>query len=215
MNNTKITIAIIDDHRLFRAGISELLSNQLDIEVVFEADNGVEMQSSLEKSAVIPDVVLMDVNMPNMDGYESTRWLKKQYPGIGILALSMLDEEDTITRMLQSGSGGYVLKNADPEELVTAVREIAYNGSYLNNIVTAKFMRSVKKGNISVPSLSCKELEFLKLCCTAMSYSAIASEMNISVNTLEKHRAAVFRKLDLPSRPGVMLYAIRNGLVVV
>ncbi|WP_139377493.1 response regulator transcription factor [Daejeonella lutea] len=215
MDKAKITIAIIDDHRLFRAGISELLSNQQDIEVVFEADNGVEMQASLKNSQVIPDIVLMDVNMPHMDGYESSRWLKKHYPGIGILALSMLDEEDTITRMLQSGSGGYLLKNANPEDLVTAVREIAYNGSYLNNIVTAKFMRSVKTGNISVPPLSSKELEFLRLCCTPMSYSAIATEMNISVNTLEKHRAAVFRKLDLPSRPGVMLYAIKNGLVKV
>ncbi|MEJ7693363.1 response regulator transcription factor [Daejeonella sp.] len=213
MNNSKIIIAIIDDHRLFRAGISELLSNQEDIEVAFEADNGVEMQAKLEKSDITPAVILMDVNMPQMDGYESTRWLTKHYPGIGILALSMLDEDDTITRMLQSGSGGYLLKNANPEELIAAVREIALHGSYLNNIVTEKFMRLVKRGNISVPPLSSKELEFLKLCCTPMSYSAIASEMNISVNTLEKHRAAVFRKLALPSRPGVMLYAIKNGLV--
>ncbi len=215
MNYPEINIAIVDDHRLFRAGICELLSNQDNIHVVFEADNGLEMQAKIEQLKFIPNVVLMDVNMPRMDGYESTRWLKKNYPEVGILALSMLDEEDTITRMLQSGSGGYILKNADPDELVTAVRDIAANGSYLNNIVTAKFMRSVKKGNISVPSLSSKELEFLKLCCTPMSYSAIASEMNISVNTLEKHRASVFRKLDLPSRPGVMLYAIKNGLVVV
>ncbi|MES3018286.1 MAG: response regulator transcription factor [Bacteroidota bacterium] len=213
MSNTKIAIAIIDDHRLFRAGISELLCNQEDIDVIFEADNGVEMQTKLENSEVIPQVVLMDVNMPRMDGYESTRWLKKHYPGIGILALSMLDEEDTITRMLQSGSGGYLLKDAHPEDLIAAVRAIAMHGSYLNNIVTSQFMRSVKRGNISVPPLSSKELEFLKLCCTPMSYSAIASAMNISVNTLEKHRAAVFRKLDLPSRPGVMLYAIKNGLV--
>ncbi len=171
------------------------------------------MQVKLEKCEVTPTVILMDVSMPQMDGYESTRWLKKYYPGIGILALSMLDEEDTITRMLQSGSGGYLLKNADPMELINAVREIAMHGYYVNNIVTEKFMRSVRRGKISVPPLSSKELEFLKLCCTPMSYSAIASEMNISVNTLEKHRAAVFRKLNLPSRPGVMLYAIKNGLV--
>ena len=213
MNNAKIITAIVDDHRLFRAGIAELLSNQEDIEIIFEADNGIEMQDKLERSDRVPNVILMDVNMPQMDGYESTRWLKKHYPRIGILALSMLDEEDTITRMLQSGSGGYLLKNANPEELIEAVREIALNGSYLNNIVTAKFMKSVKRGSISVPPLSSKELEFLKLCCTPMSYSAIASEMNISINTLEKHRATVFRKLGLPSRPGVMLYAIKNGLV--
>lgn len=215
MNSYKTTAAIIDDHRLFRAGIVELLSNQNDIEVLFEADNGLDMQEKLKGLAKVPDVILMDINMPHMDGYESTRWLKKNYPSVGILALSMLDSEDSITRMLQAGAGGYLLKNAKPEELTAAIKQIAWHGSYLNTIVTSQFMSSVKRGSICIPPLSSKELQFLKLCCTSKSYAAIAEEMGISINTLEKHRAAVFKKLDLPSRPGIMMYAIKNGLVSV
>jgi DNA-binding NarL/FixJ family response regulator len=213
LNAPKIITAIVDDHRLFRAGLAELLSNQEDLEVIFQADNGMEMQEKLKQSEKIPDVILMDINMPKMDGYESSRWLKKEHPKISILALSMLEEEDSITRMLQSGSGGYLLKNACPEELIEAVREISKNGCYLNKLVSAKLIVSVKRGVVKVPPLSFKELEFLKLCCTPMNYTDIANQMNISVNTIEKHRASVFRKLNLPSRAGIMLYAIKNGLV--
>lgn len=213
MNAPKIITAIVDDHRLFRAGVAELLSNQGDIQVIFQADNGIEMQEKLKQSEKIPHVILLDINMPKMDGYESSRWLKKEYPEVNILALSMLDEKDSITRMLQSGSGGYLLKNARPDELIEAVREISKNGSYFNKLVSAKLIFSVNRGDIKAPPLSSKELEFLKLCCTPLNYTGIANQMNISINTIEKHRASVFRKLNLPSRAGIMLYAIKNGLV--
>jgi len=216
----KAKIALADDHVLLRNGLANLL-NDLDYEVVFEADNGVDFLDKL-KTSTTPHIVLMDINMPKMDGYDTTQWLKKNYPGIKVLALSMYDDENAIIRMLKCGAKGYILKDSDPAELKLAIHSLLLKGFYHSELVTGKLIHTInhldEPENSSVKNvlaLNDREVEFLKLACTEMTYKEIAEQMCLSPRTIDGYRDTLFEKLNLKSRVGLVFFAIKNGVTKV
>jgi len=208
METEKIHIAIVDDHTLFRNGVAALMSEFDELKVVFEAENGEQMQQALRKHTP-PDVVLMDINMPVMDGYESTIWLKKNYPKIRVLALSMFEDDMAVIKMIKCGASGYLLKESRPRELLEAIQSIHTKGIYINDMVSGKLIRSVADAEDEA-DLSKKEEEFLKYCCSELTYKEIADKMCVSPRTVDNYREALFLKLNLKSRTGLVMYAIQN-----
>jgi len=211
MTNDKISIALVDDHTLFRSGVAALMAEFDELDVVFQAGDGKQLQQTITKHP-LPDVILMDINMPVMDGYEATKWLKENYPTIKVLALSMFEDDKAVIKMIQCGAVGYVLKESKPRELLEAIKIINDKGVYINELVSGKLIRSVSKGS-NTPDFTEKELEFLRLCCSELSYKEIAEIMDVSPRTTENYRDALFKKLDLKTRTGLVLYAIQNNLV--
>jgi DNA-binding NarL/FixJ family response regulator len=210
METEKILIAIVDDHTLFRNGVAGLMSEFDELQVVFEAGNGKQMQETLPNHP-IPDVILMDINMPVMDGYESTCWLKKNYPQIRVLALSMFEDDNAVIKMIKCGACGYVLKESKPRELLEAIKIIHSKGVYINEMVSGKLIRTVADAD-DAPDFTKKELDFLKLCCSELTYKEIADKMYVSPRTVDNYREALFLKLNLKSRTGLVLYAIQNQI---
>jgi DNA-binding NarL/FixJ family response regulator len=211
------TVALVDDHVLLRNGLASLVRN-LGYEVVFEANHGDDFIATM-KTQGKPDLVLMDINMPVKDGYETTMWLKKNHPEVMVLALSMYDDESAIIRMLKSGARGYIMKDSEPAELRSALDALVRKGFYYSEMVTGRLMRSIsdmdEQGNASKNpfSLSDREIEFLKLACTEMTYKEIADKMILSPRTIDGYRDALFEKLDIKTRTGLVIYAIKNGIV--
>lgn len=216
MSNTK-SIALADDHILLRDGLAGLVS-KLGYEVLFQADNGQELMNKVATGA-IPDLVLMDINMPLKDGYETTSWLKKNYPDVKVLALSMYDDEHAIIRMLRSGARGYILKDSEPSELRAALEAILHKGFYYSDMVTGKLLHSIhqmdeeERITSSVLGLNAREEDFLKYAATEMTYKEIADQMNLSPRTIDGYRDSLFEKLGLKSRVGLVLFAIKHGIV--
>jgi len=213
MENEKIDIAIVDDHTLFRSGLASLLSEFATINVVFEATNGIDLQEKLNANSNV-QLILMDINMPIMDGYATTKWIKEKYPQIHILALSMFEDEKAIIGMLKAGAGGYLLKESKPSELLTAIKTTIEKGFYINDLVSGRLLVSLKQEN-SKPIFSEKELTFLQFCSTELTYKEIASEMNISPRTVDNYRESLFAKLNIKSRTGLVVYGIKNNLIVI
>jgi DNA-binding NarL/FixJ family response regulator len=208
MATEKINIAIIDDHTLFRKGVAALMSEFDELAVVFEAENGQQMQQMLAKHT-IPQVILMDINMSVMDGYAATAWVKEKYPQIKVLALSMFEDDKAVIRMIRCGASGYVLKESKPRELLEAITTINTKGVYINELVSGKLLRSITDKETK-PEFSKKELEFLKLCCSELTYKEMADKMFVSPRTIDNYRESLFQKLSLKSRTGLVLFAIQN-----
>ncbi|MEE1946157.1 response regulator transcription factor [Pedobacter sp. KR3-3] len=206
-------IAIVDDHTLFRSGLASLLAEFDEIEVVFQATNGLELQ---EKIKTHPEVqlVLMDINMPQMDGYASTKWLKQNFPGIHVLALSMFDEEKEIIGMLKAGAGGYMVKESKPSDLLLAIKTMIEKGFFINDLVSGRLLVSLKQ-EVPKPAFTDRELSFLQFCSTELTYKEIASLMNVSPRTVDNYREALFAKLNIKSRTGLVVYGIKHGLIVI
>lgn len=216
----KTKIALADDHILLRNGLANLL-RELDYDVVFEADNGNDFQEKMQSHA-LPELVLMDINMPHKDGYDTTEWLKKNHPDIKVLALSMYDDENAIIRMLKCGAKGYILKDSDPSELKSALTALKNKGFYHSELVTGKLIHTINHLDEpehaaikNIAGLNEREIDFLKLACTEMTYKEIAEQMNLSPRTVDGYRDALFEKLHSKSRVGLVLFAIKNGIVKV
>jgi two-component system, NarL family, invasion response regulator UvrY len=211
------TVALVDDHVLLRNGLASLVRN-LGYEVLFEANNGDDFIAGM-KTQGTPDLVLMDINMPVKDGYETTLWLKKNHPDVLVLALSMYDDENAIIRMLKSGARGYIMKDSEPAELRSALDAIVRKGFYYSEMVTGRIVRSISdmdeegNGSKNLFSLSDREIEFLKLACTEMTYKEIADKMILSPRTIDGYRDSLFEKLAIKTRTGLVIYAIKNGIV--
>ena len=210
MTADKINIAIVDDHTLFRSGVAALMGEFEELNVVFEAENGEQMQQSLARHP-LPQVILMDINMPVMDGYGATKWVRGKYPQIKVLALSMFEDDKAVIRMIKAGAGGYVLKESRPRDLLEAIKIINEKGVYINEMVSGKLLRSVSDEG-PAPDFSKKEFEFLKLCCSELTYKEIADQMYVSPRTVDNYREALFLKLNIKSRTGLVLYAIQNEI---
>ncbi|MCO5950027.1 response regulator transcription factor [Mucilaginibacter flavidus] len=209
MQTDKILIAIVDDHTLFRDGVAVLMAEFDELQVVFEAENGEQMQHMLARHP-LPQVILMDINMPVMDGYLATKWVKDNHPQIKVLALSMFEEDKAVIRMIKSGAGGYVLKESKPRELLHAIKTINEKGVYINEMVSGKLVRKVADDD--GPDFSRKEFEFLRLCCSELTYKEIADLMFVSPRTVDNYRESLFQKLNLKTRTGLVLYAIQNEI---
>lgn len=214
MQHNTIHIAIVDDHTLFRQGLTSLLSEYPEIKVAFEAANGADLKERLATTTA-PDVVLMDINMPVMDGYETTQWMKQHYPDVKILALSTFEDDKPIIKMLKNGAGGYLVKESRIADVVTAIRTIHEHGYFLNELISAKMLRSIQDnptpGALQV-QLSDNEITFLRLCCSELTYKEIAAEMKLSPHTIDNYRQELFDRLAIKSRTGLVLFAIKNEL---
>jgi len=210
-------IVLTDDHVLLRNGLASLVKS-LGHTVLFEADNGRDFISKFDPE-IIPDIVLMDINMPEMDGFETTLWLKQNHPKIKVLALSMYDNESSIIRMMKSGAKGYILKDSDPAELKEAIESLLSRGYYYSDLVNSKIMQAFNNfddANNDIKTLvqiSEKETEFLKLICTELTYKEIADKLKISPRTVDNYRDSLFEKLQLKTRVGLAMFAAKNGIV--
>lgn len=211
-------IAIVDDHAMFRKGLASLIGYFPDYRVLFDAANGKDFIAQLHPKH-LPDIVLLDIAMPEMDGYATAEWIRINYPQIKTLALSTMDAEQAIVKMIKHGAKGYVLKDAEPAELKKAFDEIMASGYYYNDIITRKVLKSVhmlandKHSFSSFIKLTEKEIEFLKQVCSEKTYQQIANDMFLSARTIDGYREVLFEKLNVTSRVGLVLYAIKNGLV--
>lgn len=212
------TIALADDHTVMRNGLATLLKG-LGYAILFEADNGKDLITKINKDN-LPDVALLDINMPVMDGYETAAWLKENFPEVKVVALSMYDDEAAIIRMLKNGAKGYVLKDSNIADVRTAIESVISKGYYQSDLVTGKLIHSINHLDAPAHSsikellkLNNKEIEFLKLACTEMSYKQIADKMFLSPRTVEGYRDTLFEKLGAKSRVGLVLFAIKNGIV--
>lgn len=212
------TIALADDHVVMRNGLASLLKD-LGYLILYEADNGKDFIEKTNKNN-LPDVALLDINMPNMDGYETAAWLKENFPDVKVLALSMYDDDASIIRMLKNGAKGYILKDSNIADVKQAIESVLSKGYYYSELVTGKLIHSIN--HFDEPShssikktlkLNSREIEFLKLACTEMSYKEIAEKMFLSPRTVEGYRDTLFERLDLKSRVGLVLFAIKNGIV--
>lgn len=213
----KIQVAITDDHVLLRNALARVVNSFEGYTVLMEADNGKDLRNKIMKHQV-PDIVLLDVNMPEMDGFETTQWLHKNYPFIKILALSMLSDEKTIIKMFRLGATGYLLKNTDADELKKALDAVINKNVYLSEYVSAKLVSGLHtdgEANIKPILINEKEKDFLRWACTELAYKDIAEKMNLSARTVDDYRVSLFTRLKVHSRVGLVMYAIRNGIVEV
>ncbi len=212
----KIQVAIADDHTLLRNALARLVNSFDGYTVLLEADNGKDLRNKIMKH-LVPDVVLLDVNMPGMDGFETTQWLRKNYPHIKILVLSMLNDEKTIIKMFRLGATGYLLKNTDAEELKKALDAVINKNVYLSEYVSAKLVSGLHTDtdeSIKPTLLNERDKDFLRWVCTELTYKDIAEKMNLSARTVDDYRQSLFTRLKVHSRVGLVMYAIRNGIVV-
>lgn len=220
MQPSNTNVAVVDDHVLLRNGLATLIRSLEGYNVLFEADNGKDFIEKLKPKA-LPEIVLLDINMPEMDGYDTALWLKRNHPEIKILALSMYDNENAIIRMLKNGAKGYILKDIDPAEFRVALHALVRKGFYYSEMITGKLIHAVN--NLDEPEYSIRnlvnlnerEIEFLKLVCTEMTYKEIADKMFLSPRTIDGYRDALFEKLTVKTRVGLVMYAIKNGIVTV
>lgn len=212
-------IALVDDHLLLRNGLAVVINSYQDYRVVFEAGNGIEFIQKLKENE-LPDIVLLDISMPYMNGYETAEWIKKNYPSIKILVLSMLDDERSIIRMLQFGARGYITKGSDPKELKTALDTLSKKDMYFNQLVYQNLVGNIRNqlaepldDSIILMGLKEKEKDFLRRTCSDKSLKEIAADMYLSPRTIDDYRDTLFEKLQVTSRTGLVLFAIRAGLV--
>ncbi len=209
-------IALVDDHTMFRKGLAVLINLFPGYKVFMDVGNGREFIDQLQ-SDHLPDIVLLDIHMPVMDGYATAAWLQANHPDIRVLALSTMDSDTTIIKMIHQGARGYILKDADPNELQVAFKEILAKGYYYNEILTRKVIHSFHAAGQdtanALPRLTDREMEFLKHACSEKNYQQIASEMFVSERTVDGYRESLFKKFNVTNRVGLVLYAIRNQLV--
>jgi DNA-binding NarL/FixJ family response regulator len=211
-------ILIVDDHNLFRAGVRALLIDDPDIEVVGEADNGRDAIRAVGQLA--PHLVLMDLAMPSMNGIEATTEIKRRYPDVRVLVMTLHKTEDYIHAALRAGADGYILKDATQEEFHVAVRSILRGKTYLSMDVSAKVVNGYLGGGTaygatsSYDSLTHREREVLKLVAEGKSNKFIAEFLNLSIKTVEKHRSNLMSKLDLHNASELTAYAMEKGLIV-
>lgn len=223
---TGIKLAIVDDHNLFRKGLMKLISlgdKDNKYSVLFEAENGNDLKDKLNRKA-LPDIILMDIDMPDMDGYETVEWLQKHFPDISILVISMFESEESVLRMLLMGVKGYLSKDIEVEDMHQALDAIANKGFYYTDHVAGIMAHTIQHNTISKYSKTDKateilngltenEREFVKLACSDDTYQKIADKMCLSPKTIDGYREALFQKFNVKSRVGLAMYAIKNGLV--
>lgn len=211
-------IALVDDHVLLRSGLASLISSFDGFDVVLEADHGKDFISQVEHKPK-PDIVLLDISMPEMNGYETADWIREHLPLTKVIVLSMMESDLAIIRMLRCGARGYILKDSKPEKFRQALSIVRDEGFYTNELVSSSMWHYMGKESRSDrrehPGLTEKEMQFLKLASTEKTYKQIADEMCVSPRTVDSYRDALFEKLHIQSRVGLVLYAVRQGIIKV
>lgn len=208
------TIAIVDDHLLFAGSLEKLIHSFPGYQVVFKARNGKELQQQMKMVSSPPEIILLDINMPVMNGFETVDWLTEHHPEIKVLALSMEDDEEIILRMLRRGAKGYLLKDIHPEKLHEALDEVIKKGFYHSDKVAATLLHALHpKPEEKELTFKENELTFLQLACSEMTYKEIAEKMNLSPKTIDGYRQDLFNKLHIKNRVGLVIYALKNNLI--
>ncbi|KAF2510599.1 response regulator transcription factor [Flavobacterium foetidum] len=213
--NSKNKIIIVDDHLLFSQSLELLIKSFGDYEVIERFENGKVFIDYLENhDSELIDLILLDVNMPVLDGLSTMKWLKDNRPELKVIALSVNDDEDIIIKMITNGAKGYLLKDTSPEIFREAIECVIEKGFYFTELVSGMLINKVNSDNKKI-SLKEKEIVFIKHACTEMTYKEIASEMCLSPKTIDGYRESLFDKLEIKTRIGLVLYAIKHKIVCV
>jgi DNA-binding NarL/FixJ family response regulator len=218
-NSIHIKVGLADDHVLLRNALATLIDGFGDCKVILESDNGKQFINGLKKDK-LPDVAILDLNMPEMDGFDTAKFLQNNYPEVHVLMLTMYDAELSLIRLLQSGVKGFLKKDVNPAELKFAIHSVMQTGYYYSNYTTGKIVNLFRqtntgKNNLQNALLSEQELQFLKLICSDLTYKEVAQRMNLNPRSVDNLRDQLFTKLDVKSRVGLAMVAIRNGIVIV
>lgn len=210
-----IKIGIADDHKLVSKALENMISFNDKYEVIMNCPNGQAFLEELKKAQDLPDVILMDINMPVKNGIETTEEITKNYPDLKVIALTMEDNEATIIKMLKAGAKGYLLKDMSPEILYDAIDIVHKKGIFYTDLVTQSLLKiktEEKHASELHELLKEREMEFIKLACSELTYREIAEKMFLSPRTIDGYRDSVFVKLNVKTRVGIVLFAIKNGL---
>jgi two-component system, NarL family, invasion response regulator UvrY len=214
------TVALVDDHALLRSGLASIINGFDGFSVLFEAGHGKEFIDQVDIQNP-PNIVLLDINMPVMDGYETAIWIKKNLPSSKVLVLSMLTNDMPIIRMLRNGVKGYLIKDSMPNVFKEALESIRDNIFYVNEQVRDKLIKYVSKeedqdqGTKLLLNITEQEAQFLQLICADKNYKDIALEMGVGARTLDTFRDNLFKKLGVNTRVGLVLFAIKQGIVAI
>jgi DNA-binding NarL/FixJ family response regulator len=212
-----IKVAIADDHKIFRKGVILSLRSFTNIKFVLEAENGEELLNGI--AAAEPDVVLMDLRMPLKDGIETTKVLSKQYPNIHVIVLSMYEDDRFVSHMMENGANGYLLKNAEPQEIRRAIMDVYEKGYYLNNFVNRILLKKAHAKQKVIPSLNNeitltdKEKDVLRFICMEFTAQEIAQKMEISPRTVEAIKDRLMERFGSKNTAGLVFFAVKNNLV--
>lgn len=212
-----IKIAIADDYKIYRDGLKVGLSADGQLEVILEADNGEDLLKGMEISP--PDVILMDLKMPLMDGMEATKLVRKKYPSVKVLVVSMYDDDKFIIHLMENGANGYLLKNAEPEEIRRSIYAVQENGYYFNDVVNKALLKKLVLKNNLKPSfnknidLTEREQEVLKLICEEKTAAEIGKEIFLSPRSVEGIRQRLIEKIGVRNTAGLVMFAVKSGLV--
>jgi len=220
MNEKGLNIVVTDDHKLFRKGMAALLSDFDQVGEIFEAENGLDLLNTIRNMPLPPDVVLLDVNMPVMDGVEATRELKQKHPTVRIIILSMEDDVQLVSHLVSEGVNGYLLKNADPDELELALKKVMTNDFYFSASLTAAVLNSSKasfkvKSRASEVELSERETQVLQLICEELTAAEIADRLSLSARTVEGYKRNLLEKTGTRNMAGLVIFAMKNDLIQV
>ena len=214
-----IKIALVDDEVLFRKGISFLLQREDNIDIIFEASNGEELLSNLNDSIIKPDIIMMDLKMPVLNGVEATKIIRKLFPEIKIIALTSYDTKSFIANMIQVGAVAYLIKNTTPKDLIHTINQVAKKGFYYSENVLKTIQDTIistknSKGNLKTSFLSPREIEILQLICLQKTTTEIAEHLYLSPRTVEGHRNNLLLKTESRNIAGLVVYAIQNEIAV-
>lgn len=212
-----IKVALVDDHVLLRTALAALIDGFGECKVIHQSGNGKDIIDAFT-AGVVPDVVILDLNMPEMDGFETAEWLHQNYPQVHTLMLTMYDSELSLIRLLQTGVKGFLKKDIHPSELKFAIQSVMQSGFYYSNHTTGRLVnlfRNSTDGNVRLQNsmLSPQEIKFLKLACSDRTYKEVAQEMGLNPRSIDSLRDQLFLKLDVKSRVGLAMIAIRHGIV--
>ena len=212
-----IKVAMADDHLLLRNALASLIDSFGDCKVIYHAGTGKDLVAKIAGGPV-PDVVILDLNMPDMNGFETAEWMQKNYPQAHVLMLTMYDSELSLIRLLQAGVKGFLKKDVHPDELKFAIHSVVQSGYYYSNHTTGKLVNLFRNkpdshSNLQKAMLSDQELAFLKLVCTDLTYKEIAQKMGLNPRSVDTLRDQMFFKLDVKSRVGLAMVAIKHGVV--
>jgi DNA-binding NarL/FixJ family response regulator len=209
------SIAIIDDHLLIAKALSSIIEHFNHYEVLYECENGQALIEKMKLKKNIPDIVLLDIVMPVMDGFETALWLKENHPQILVMALTMQHDDESLIKMIQCGAKGYLHKNVHPNEFEKALDMLVQKGFYYPDWATGRVLSSIASGGNKQHTditLTEREKEFMKYACTELTYKEIGEKMFCSARTVEGYRDALFEKLGMKTRVALALYAVKIGL---
>ena len=212
----KISVAIADDYKIFREGLKVSLAQDDNMEVIFEADNGEDLINAMSENK--PDVIIMDLKMPIMDGMEATQLIRKKFNDVKVLVVSMYEDDKFIIHLMEIGANGYLLKNAEPDEIRKAIYAVYENGYYFNDLVNKALLKKLVLKNNFKPSFNEnvdfteRELEVLKLICEEKTAAEIAKQIFLSPRSVEGIRQRLIEKIGVRNTAGIVMFAVKHGL---